>query len=54
MSQLDVGEPSRTEAVAERVDDFRLAHKLVREVVGPDESLTILDVVRLAEFLGEG
>jgi len=55
MSQIDAGEASRTEAVADRVDDFRLAYRLIQEVRNvSEEPVSVLDVIRLAEFLGEG
>ncbi|MGW9170120.1 hypothetical protein [Streptomyces decoyicus] len=50
MTQIDIGEPTDTERIADRLDTFRLAE---RELRGKDWSngLDVTDVINLAYYL---
>lgn len=50
MTQIDIGEPTKAEAIADRIDLFRLAVQLLGETEW-DAPPTVADVTRVAEYL---
>ncbi|MEU7243391.1 hypothetical protein [Streptomyces sparsogenes] len=50
MTQIDLGEPTKTDAIADRIDLFRLAVALVKETEWAEQP-SVPDVTRLAEYL---